>query len=160
MYYHKLNSEIYINHLFLNFGMMSCVIILSYHHCFVLHVVSLKQACTTRCRTRAITTQTYLSRAVRFTCCSYHRCGETSWDRVKVKIVITFYSPSCLDQETAKGFFGLRVKVPPAHLSTTHDGGFTQSLWLLSIKQGSCEYQFLQFLVWHDRESNPGLLLQ
>ena len=40
-------------------------------------------------------------------------------------IVITFYSPSCLGQETAKGPFGLRVKLPPAHLSTTHGGGFT-----------------------------------
>ena len=43
-------------------------------------------------------------------------------------IVITFYSPSCLGQETPKGPFGLRVKLPPAHLSTTHGGGFTQSL--------------------------------
>ena len=43
-------------------------------------------------------------------------------------IVITFYSPSCLGQETAKGPFGLQVKLPPAHLSTTHTGGFTQSL--------------------------------
>ena len=42
-------------------------------------------------------------------------------------IVITFYSPSCLGQETAKGPFGLRVKLPPAHLSTTHDGSFTLS---------------------------------
>ena len=45
-----------------------------------------------------------------------------------IVIVITFYSPSCLGQETAKGPFGLRVKLPPAHLSTTHDGGFTLSL--------------------------------
>ena len=43
-------------------------------------------------------------------------------------IVITFYSPSCFGQETAKGPFGLRVKLPPAHLSTTHGGGFTLSL--------------------------------
>ena len=28
-------------------------------------------------------------------------------------IVITFYSPSCLGQETAKGPFSLRVKLPP-----------------------------------------------
>ena len=40
---------------------------------------------------------------------------------ITVVIVITFYSPSCLGQETAKGLFGLRVKLPPAHLSTTHD---------------------------------------
>ena len=43
-------------------------------------------------------------------------------------IVIAFYSSSCLGQETAKGPFGLRVKLPPAHLFTTHGGGFTLSL--------------------------------
>ena len=32
-------------------------------------------------------------------------------------IVITFYLPSCLGQETAKEPFGLRVKLSPAHLS-------------------------------------------
>ena len=32
-----------------------------------------------------------------------------------VIIVITFYSPSCLGQETAKGPFGLRVKLPPVY---------------------------------------------
>ena len=47
---------------------------------------------------------------------------------VAIVIVITFYSPSCLGQEIAKGPFGLRVQLPPAHLSTTHDGGFTLSL--------------------------------
>ena len=40
------------------------------------------------------------------------------------------YSPSCLDQETAKGPFGLRVKLPAAHLSTTHCGGFTLFLFI------------------------------
>ena len=57
--------------------------------------------------------------------------------------VITFYLPSCLGQETAKGPFGLRVKLPPAHLSTTHGGGFTLSLLMLNVKQETCEYQFL-----------------
>ena len=45
-----------------------------------------------------------------------------------VVIVITFYSPHCLGQETAKRPFGLRVKLPPAHLSTTRGGGFTLSV--------------------------------
>ena len=45
-----------------------------------------------------------------------------------IVIVITFYSPSCLGQETTKGPFGLRVKLPPAHLFTTHGGSFTLSL--------------------------------
>ena len=47
---------------------------------------------------------------------------------VIIAVVITFYSPSCLDQETAKGPFDLQVKLPPAHLSTTHGGGFILSL--------------------------------
>ena len=32
-----------------------------------------------------------------------------------IVIAITFYSPSCLGQETAKGPFGLRVKLPPVY---------------------------------------------
>ena len=53
-----------------------------------------------------------------------------------IVIVITFYSPSCLGQETAKGPFGLRVKLPPAHLSTTHGGGFTLSLFNVERQAG------------------------
>ena len=64
-----------------------------------------------------------------------------------IVFVITFYSRSCLGQETTKGPFGLRVKLPPAHLSTTHGGGFTLSLLMLNVKQESCEYQFLKSLV-------------
>ena len=45
--------------------------------------------------------------------------------QIDAAIVITFYSPSCLGQETEKGPFGLRVKLPPAHLSTTSGGGLT-----------------------------------
>ena len=63
--------------------------------------------------------------------------------RSRSAIAITFYSPSCLGQETAKGPFGLRVKLPHAHLSTTHGGGFILSLLMLNVKQESCEYQFL-----------------
>ena len=46
---------------------------------------------------------------------------QASWHNnisIFVKLV-TFYSPSCLGQETAKGPFGLRVKLPPPSLSTT-----------------------------------------
>ena len=43
-------------------------------------------------------------------------------------IIITFYLPSCRGQETVKKPTGLRVKLPPAHLLTTHDGGFNVSL--------------------------------
>ena len=37
--------------------------------------------------------------------------------KVAFVIVITFYSPSCLGQETAKGLFGLRVELPPVDLA-------------------------------------------
>ena len=40
-------------------------------------------------------------------------------------IVITFYLPTRFGQETAKGPFGLRVKLPLAHHSTTRDESFT-----------------------------------
>ena len=55
---------------------------------------------------------------------------------------MSFYSPNWLDQKTANGPFGLQVKLPPAHLSTIDGGGFTLSLLLLNVKQGSCDYQF------------------
>ena len=35
--------------------------------------------------------------------------------KLPIVSVITFYSPSCLGQETAKGPFGLRVKLPPVY---------------------------------------------
>ena len=62
-------------------------------------------------------------------------------DRLIV-IVITFYSPSCPGQETADGPFGLRVKLPPAQLFTTHGRDFILSLLMLNVKLGSCKYQF------------------
>ena len=41
---------------------------------------------------------------------------------------VHYYSPGCLGQETAKGPFGLRAKLPPAHvLYATYGGGFTLS---------------------------------
>ena len=51
-------------------------------------------------------------------------------------IVITFYPRSCLGQDTAKGPFGLQVELPPAHLSTTHCGGFTLSLFTAERQAG------------------------
>ena len=38
----------------------------------------------------------------------------------KLVIVITFYSPSCLGQETAKAPFGLRVKLTPPLFTSYH----------------------------------------
>ena len=35
-------------------------------------------------------------------------------------IAFTFHAPSCLDQETAKELFDLRVKLPYAHLFANH----------------------------------------
>ena len=55
----------------------------------------------------------------------------------------------------ANGLLDLRVKLPPAHLSVTDGVDFTLSFLLLNIKWESCEYQFLKFLVWPDRKSNP-----
>ena len=51
--------------------------------------------------------------------------------RRHVYCVIT-YRP--LDRGLAKGRFGLRVKLPPAHLSTTHGGGFILSLKLIHTR--------------------------
>ena len=44
------------------------------------------------------------------------------------KIAFIFYLQSRFGQETAKRPFGLRVSLPPAHLSTTHGGSLTLSL--------------------------------
>ena len=38
----------------------------------------------------------------------------------RANLVITFYSPSCLGQERAKGHFGFRAKLRPAHLSSVY----------------------------------------
>ena len=46
--------------------------------------------------------------------------SELSWQII---------SSSCLGQETAKEPFSLQVKLPPAHLFTTHGGGFTLSFF-------------------------------
>ena len=48
---------------------------------------------------------------------------------------------------------GLHFWLPPAHLSTTHSGGFTLSLLKLNVKQESCEYQFL-YSLWFDPTGN------
>ena len=50
-------------------------------------------------------------------------------------IVITFYLSSCLGQETTNGPFGLRVKLPPAHLSTTHGEDLILAVPLLAERQ-------------------------
>ena len=63
-------------------------------------------------------------------CCAFsdEHFATCSGKQAAKVTVITFYSPSRLGQETAKGPFGLRVKLPPAHLSTTFCGGFILSL--------------------------------
>ena len=43
-------------------------------------------------------------------------------------VVITYYLASCCHQETAKRHFAHRVKLLPAHRSTTHGEGFTLHL--------------------------------
>ena len=53
---------------------------------------------------------------------------------------------------TVKRRFGLRAKLPPAHLSATHGEGFTRSLLMLNVQQKSSEYYFLGF--WFDPTGN------
>ena len=74
-----------------------------------------------------------------------------------VIIVITLFSPSRFGQETAKGPFGLRVKLPPVY----HTRWRIHTVPSIAERQaGSCEYQFLWPFVCFDRESNPGLPFQ
>ena len=57
-------------------------------------------------------------------------------------IVITFFLFTKLPRPVErKGHFGLLVKLPPAYLSTTNDGGLTLSLLMLNVKQGRCGCQ-------------------
>ena len=44
--------------------------------------------------------------------------------------MLHLYSISRLGQKTAKGPCGFQVKLSPAHLSITHGGGFTLSLFI------------------------------
>ena len=47
---------------------------------------------------------------------AFYAVLTTRWRIVQCfVIVITFYSPSCIGQETAKVPFGLRVKLPPVY---------------------------------------------
>ena len=55
---------------------------------------------------------------------------------------------NCRCQATAKGPFGLRVKLPPAQLSSTHAGASHCPFLLLSIEQGSSEINSLR-MRWH-----------
>ena len=67
--------------------------------------------------------------------------------------VITFYSPSALGQETAKGPFGLWVKLPQADLSTTYGGGFTLSFYnYLTSSREAVNTNF--YSVWFDPTGN------
>ena len=68
------------------------------------------------------------------------------------EIIITFYSPSCLGQETAKGPFGLRVEPPPAHLFTTHGVGFTLffNCWTSSSEAVNINF----YRLWFDPTGN------
>ena len=55
-----------------------------------------------------------ISDSLRFSSKCAHGSGRDIETVIDV-IVITFYSPSCLGQETAKGPFGLRDKLPPVY---------------------------------------------
>ena len=65
---------------------------------------------------------------------------------VAKQIVITFCSANCLGKETAKETFGLRVKLPPAHQSSTLSGVAerqARKLWILISS------------LWFDPTGNP-----
>ena len=58
--------------------------------------------------------------------------------------VVPFYSPICFGQETAKEPFGLRVKLPLVHLSTTHCVVFTL-FFFLAERQARNRTQIYRF---------------
>ena len=64
-----------------------------------------------------ISPKTYLPE---FTLARMYIWPKITFSRKLIFQILSFYSPSCLGQETAKGPFGFRVKLPPAHMSTTH----------------------------------------
>ena len=59
-------------------------------------------------------------------------------ENVGMELQFYLYSPNCLGQETAKGPFCLRVKLPPVYR-----GGFTLSLFI-----AECQVRNSQFLVF------------
>ena len=76
--------------------------------------------------------------------------------KLLIVLVITFYLPSCLDEYTAKGPFGLRVKLLSAYLFTTHSEGFTLSLLIGECQAGKlCATIFIIFGL-----NRPGIELE
>ena len=67
-----------------------------------------------------------------------------------IVIVITFYSPSCLGQETAKGPFGLRVKLPPVFLTRRK----LQSVSLIAEHQAGKLVNTNFYTLWFDPTGN------
>ena len=63
---------------------------------------------------------------------------------------ILFAKLSC--QGDRDGTFGLRVKLPPAHLFTTHSGVFTLSVTMLNVIRKAADYDFCS--LWFDQTGN------
>ena len=87
-----------------------------------------------------------------------------SVDSLNCNLNCIFIYQVALARRQRRDLFGLRVKLPPAHLSTTRGAIFTLSLLMLNAKQESCENYFLVFGLTPpeiepnkstDRESNP-----
>ena len=76
---------------------------------------------------------------------------ELHWGQ-NIRIVIPFFSPTCLGQETAKGPFGLRIKLPqhacPPHTVEALHGPFL----LLSVEQEAVNAHF--YGLWFDPTGN------
>ena len=51
-------------------------------------------------------------------------------------VQLQLHLPNCFAQEAAKVSFDLRVKLAPAHLFTTHGGGFVLSLFMTKHEAG------------------------
>ena len=77
-------------------------------------------------------------------------CVNNDSFKIKKAIVIIFICKVAKKQETLRT---LESKLPLAHLFTTHGGGFTLSLLMLNVKQGSCEY--LLYSLWLEPTGNP-----
>ena len=65
-------------------------------------------------------------------------------------IVITFLFTQLPWLGNYEGIFGLRVELPPAHLSTTHSGGFTLSLFIAKHQGEKLSYSFIFYCLRFD----------
>ena len=78
------------------------------------------------------------------------KASRQFWFGSTLVIVITFYSPTCLGQETAKGPFGIRVKLPPVF----HTRRKLQSVPLIAEHQAGKLVNTNFYTLWFDPTGN------